>query len=207
VLQVEPERGFFASCESAAGTQDHDNHRYGARQSERETGVAVPNAGDGPVQHVLPLFLNIGGYCPGAEWVLVSPGHGSHPRLQIACSAARAQVTSSSLAAPLSEQCMLYYWLFFFFVAFGSKVLLAFAMIYLLLPSDAECGQCGEVTLLIRPHRLSRYLTLAVSAGRVQWRWCPGCGWAGLARRRRAPVERSHRQFGPGPALGRRGRS
>jgi hypothetical protein len=74
------------------------------------------------------------------------------------------------------------YWLFFFFVAFGAKVLLAFVMIYLLLPTDRSCVQCDEETLLVRMNRLGRFGSLC-SGGRVQWRWCPRCGWEGLARR------------------------
>lgn len=77
------------------------------------------------------------------------------------------------------------YWLFFFFVAFGAKVLLAFAMIFLLLPTDRSCNQCDEDTLLIRVNRLGR-MGAALTFGLVQWRWCPRCGWEGLARR--APV-------------------
>ncbi|MEX2583355.1 MAG: hypothetical protein WD766_08775 [Gemmatimonadota bacterium] len=77
---------------------------------------------------------------------------------------------------------MWWYWLFFFFVAFGSKVLLAFVMIYLLLPTDHRCNQCDEETLLIRMRRAGQ-IGSALTRGRVQWRWCPRCGWEGLARR------------------------
>ncbi len=77
---------------------------------------------------------------------------------------------------------MLYYWLFFFFVAFGAKLILALLMVYLLLPSDPACSQCDEPTLLIRTNRFSR-IGFALSFGRVQWRWCPRCQWEGLARR------------------------
>jgi hypothetical protein len=72
----------------------------------------------------------------------------------------------------------------FFFVAFGAKALLGFVMIYLLLPSDRSCSQCDEDTLLVRTNRAGRF-GFAMSRGRVQWRWCPGCGWEGLARRAR----------------------
>lgn len=81
---------------------------------------------------------------------------------------------------------MLFYWLLFFFLAFGAKVVLAFVMIYLLLPNDRTCSQCDEDTLLIRPTRLGR-MGSALSFGRVQWRWCPRCGWEGLSRRVPAP--------------------
>jgi hypothetical protein len=82
---------------------------------------------------------------------------------------------------------MLFYWLLFFFVAFGAKVFLALVMIFLLLPMDRSCSQCDDDTLLIRPNRVGR-LGFALSLGRVQWRWCPGCGWEGLARRGNAHV-------------------
>jgi hypothetical protein len=100
---------------------------------------------------------------------------------------------------------MLYYWLLFFFVAFGAKALLAFIMIYLLLPSDRSCAQCDEETLWIRSNRAGR-LGSALSLGRVQWRWCPRCGWEGLARR--APQEKQGRRIRPGTIFpGRIGRS
>jgi hypothetical protein len=78
---------------------------------------------------------------------------------------------------------MVYYWLLFFFVAFGAKLLLAGAMIYLLLPRDAECSECGEATLLLRASVPGR-IGYALAFGRVQRRWCPRCGWEGLARSR-----------------------
>lgn len=77
---------------------------------------------------------------------------------------------------------MLYYWLLFFFLAFGSKIVLATAMIYLLLPNDRNCAECDEVTLLVRTNRIGR-IGFALSFGFVQWRWCPRCGNEGLARR------------------------
>lgn len=76
---------------------------------------------------------------------------------------------------------MLYYWLLFFFLAFGAKVVLALLMIYLLLPKERYCGECDEETLLIRTNLAGR-IGFALSFGRVQWRWCPRCGWEGLAR-------------------------
>ena len=76
---------------------------------------------------------------------------------------------------------MWYYWLLFIFLAFISKAILAFVMIYLLLPTERSCSQCDEETLLVRTNRVAR-LGLALSLGRIQWRWCPRCGWEGLAR-------------------------
>jgi len=73
------------------------------------------------------------------------------------------------------------YWLLYFFVAFGAKLLLAFVMIYLLLPNDRQCTQCDEETLLIQTNRAGR-IGFALSLGRIQWRWCPRCGEEGLAR-------------------------
>lgn len=77
---------------------------------------------------------------------------------------------------------MWYHWLLFIFLAFISKALLAFVIIYLLLPGDRSCGHCNEETLLIRVNRAAR-LGFALALGRLQWRWCPRCGWEGLARR------------------------
>lgn len=70
------------------------------------------------------------------------------------------------------------YYLLFFFVTVGAKLLLAMVMIYLLFPSDRTCNTCDEETILVRSGRL-----LAVLAfGRLQKRWCPRCGWEGFAR-------------------------
>lgn len=79
---------------------------------------------------------------------------------------------------------MLYYYLFYFFIAVGAKLLLAMLMIYLLLPGDARCGECDGETLLIRP-RLPGRLASRLALGRVQWRWCPRCGSEGMSRRTR----------------------
>jgi hypothetical protein len=80
---------------------------------------------------------------------------------------------------------MLLYYTFFFFVALGSKLCLALVMIYLLLPTDRRCNQCDEETLLIRMTGTARLLS-RLTGGRLQRRWCPRCGWFGLARPARA---------------------
>lgn len=72
-------------------------------------------------------------------------------------------------------------WLLFFFVAFGSKVLLATAMIYLILEEERGCPSCDRETLLVRMGPMGRIASL-LSMGRVQKRWCPRCGWEGLTR-------------------------
>ena len=72
-------------------------------------------------------------------------------------------------------------WIFFFFVAFGAKVVLAFAMIYLIFPSDRVCSECDGETLPIRMGPVGRSLSW-MSRGAVQRRWCPRCGWEGLTR-------------------------
>ena len=77
---------------------------------------------------------------------------------------------------------MLYYWLFFFFVAFGSKVVLALITIYVILPQERECSRCDGETLLLRGGRVGRF-TAWLLMNRVQRRWCPLCGWEGLSRR------------------------
>lgn len=81
---------------------------------------------------------------------------------------------------------MLYYYLIFFFVTVGAKLALALLMIYLLLPSDGRCSQCDEETLWLRSGGAGR-LAQRLFLGRVQRRWCPACGWTGLARRARRP--------------------
>ncbi len=74
------------------------------------------------------------------------------------------------------------YWYLFFFVTVGAKLVLAALMIYLLLPTDRRCSRCDDDTLLMRPSRFGR-IGSRLTLGRVQWRWCPRCGWEGLARR------------------------
>lgn len=76
---------------------------------------------------------------------------------------------------------MLYYWLLFFFVTVFAKVLLAMVMIYLLLPTDRCCGECGGETLLIEDHLLVRLVT-RWRPGRLQRRWCPACSRMAFAR-------------------------
>ncbi len=76
---------------------------------------------------------------------------------------------------------MLFNWLLFICVAFVSKVVLAFVMIYILLPNERCCAQCDEETLLMRGGPISRFGT-TLSLGRIRWRWCPRCGWEGLSR-------------------------
>ena len=49
-------------------------------------------------------------------------------------------------------------WIFFFFVAFGAKVVLAFAMIYLIFPADRVCSDCDGETLPIRMGVAGRYI-------------------------------------------------
>ena len=88
------------------------------------------------------------------------------------------------------------YYLLFFFVTVGAKLLLALVMIYFLLPSDRRCSQCDGETLLLGAGRAGR-LRRSLFLGRVQWRWCPACGGEALARRAPEPAER------PGPRVGR----
>jgi hypothetical protein len=82
---------------------------------------------------------------------------------------------------------MLYY-VIFIFVAFVAKLLLAGAMIYLLFPTERSCVECDYDTLHVRPAATGRTLSFC-SAGRLQWRWCPRCGWQGWARTSAPPRE------------------
>lgn len=93
---------------------------------------------------------------------------------------------------------MLLYHLLFFFIAMGAKLCLALVMIYLLLPTDRRCNSCDGETLLLRmsaPGRLAARLSFA----RVQRRWCPGCGWQGLARVIASPPPGESRSGAPAP--------
>lgn len=81
---------------------------------------------------------------------------------------------------------MLLTWLFFFFVAFGSKVLLAMAMIWFLFPADRVCSECDGETLPVRMGGFGRAAS-RLMLGRLQRRWCPRCGWEGMTRTGRAP--------------------
>jgi hypothetical protein len=75
---------------------------------------------------------------------------------------------------------MLLYTLFFF-IAMGSKLLLALLMIYLLLPSDRQCNLCDEETLLLQLSGANGWFA-RLCMGTLQRRWCPACGWEGYAR-------------------------
>ena len=77
---------------------------------------------------------------------------------------------------------MLYYYLLFFFLTVIAKLILAVITIYLLLPTDTRCSRCDEETLLLIPSR-ARRIGGGLFLGRAQWRWCPRCGWEGMARR------------------------
>ena len=72
-------------------------------------------------------------------------------------------------------------WLLFFFVAFGAKVVLAVAMIYLMLDSERDCASCATETIPIQMKGWNRFLSM-ISMGYVQRRWCPRCQWEGLTR-------------------------
>lgn len=90
---------------------------------------------------------------------------------------------------------LFFYYLLFLFIAFGVKLILALVMIYMLLMVDTRCNGCGEETLLIAPTGWSRWLS-RMMLGRVQRRWCPRCGWYGLARRVPPPREPSGHRVG-----------
>jgi hypothetical protein len=72
-------------------------------------------------------------------------------------------------------------WLLFFFIAFGAKVVLACAMIYLILPADRVCSGCDAETLPLRMGGMGR-LCARVMLNRIQRRFCPRCGWEGFIR-------------------------
>ncbi|HEX5726934.1 MAG TPA: hypothetical protein VFX98_15775 [Longimicrobiaceae bacterium] len=72
-------------------------------------------------------------------------------------------------------------WLFFFFVAFGSKLVLALVTIYLIFPADRTCDECDGETLPVRMGPAGRLLSRLLF-GTIQRRWCPRCGWEGITR-------------------------
>jgi hypothetical protein len=84
---------------------------------------------------------------------------------------------------------MLFYYTLFLFIAFGSKLVLALLMIYMLLPSVRSCNSCDGETILIRSSGAVRLLG-RMTRGRIQQRWCPRCEWHGLSRRLPEPVPR-----------------
>ncbi|MBW3631006.1 MAG: hypothetical protein KY464_17165 [Gemmatimonadetes bacterium] len=76
----------------------------------------------------------------------------------------------------------MWYYLLFFFVTVGAKLVMALVMIYYLLPNDRLCAECDSETFLLGGNRWARLRT-RLFLGRVRWRWCPRCGWEGMSRR------------------------
>jgi hypothetical protein len=72
-------------------------------------------------------------------------------------------------------------WIVFIFVAFVAKFFLAVAMCYLIFPSERTCDECNAETLPVRMGWFGRTLS-RMMMGRLQRRWCPGCGWEGMTR-------------------------
>ena len=79
---------------------------------------------------------------------------------------------------------MLFAVLAFGFVALGSKVILGFWAVWILLPAERECARCDGFTTQVEPRR---GLRTVYRWCRIQDRWCPGCGEHYLARGRRPP--------------------
>lgn len=92
-------------------------------------------------------------------------------------------------------------WLFFFFIAFGSKLLLAMAMIYFLFPADRVCSECDGETLPVRMGAVGRGAS-RLMLGRLQRRWCPRCGWEGMTRTGRTPHPAHAHTAGRGTRVG-----
>jgi len=76
---------------------------------------------------------------------------------------------------------MLKYYLLYFFLAVGLKLVFACVMIYFLFPHDRRCDECDGETLLVR-HSAATELLSRLTLRRLQWRWCPCCGRQGWAR-------------------------
>lgn len=73
------------------------------------------------------------------------------------------------------------YYLLFFFVAVGAKLILAVVTVYLLFSTDRSCSACDGETLPLRMRAPGRLLSWLL-AGKLQRRWCPRCGWEGFTR-------------------------
>ena len=86
-------------------------------------------------------------------------------------------------------------WIFFFFLAFGSKVVLALAMCYLIVPAEVTCDSCDAETLPVRMGPWGRGVNRLL-LGTLQKRWCPACGWQGITR----TGSRAARSARPAPA-------
>lgn len=99
---------------------------------------------------------------------------------------------------------MWWWYVLFLFVAFGSKLVLALATIWFLLPEERDCAGCGGETVAVRMGGFGRTVR-RLMLGRIERRWCPGCGWEGTSRipkERRTPL--TIRVAGPPPGARRR---
>ena len=67
----------------------------------------------------------------------------------------------------------------FWIAGLGSKVLLGFWCVWLVLPTEPECSRCDGFTTRIEARRGLRTLYRWC---RIQDRWCPRCGEHFLAR-------------------------
>ncbi|CAN5715371.1 hypothetical protein BH23GEM3_BH23GEM3_19660 [soil metagenome] len=90
---------------------------------------------------------------------------------------------------------MLYY-VIFFFVALGAKLLFALVTIYLLFPAERSCNECDGETLLLQMGAGGRMLS-RLCLGALQRRWCPACRWEGFTRR--GPAQESGAAIASGP--------
>lgn len=69
--------------------------------------------------------------------------------------------------------------LLFAFATFGSKLLLALAIVWVLVPEAGECPRCDCDSSRIEVPTMLRAFA---QAARLQWRWCPGCDDSFIAR-------------------------
>ena len=87
----------------------------------------------------------------------------------------------------------------FAFATLGSKVLLGLWIVWVFLPTEAECGRCDGFTTRLEPPRGLRTICRLC---RIHRRWCPGCGESFLARGEHPPrifVGAPHAPPAPGP--------
>ncbi|CAN5696949.1 hypothetical protein BH23GEM10_BH23GEM10_17120 [soil metagenome] len=82
----------------------------------------------------------------------------------------------------------------FFFVLLGSKIVIGAIVVYLLLPTDAQCEICDAELLPVEHPRGTRRLLRLL---RLQRRWCMECGRDALTRCQHASAGRAARSQFP----------
>ncbi len=72
-----------------------------------------------------------------------------------------------------------------FVVLMGAVILrigLVLCVIWVLIPSRRDCPFCSTPVERVVTNKLIRGL-------RMEWKWCLGCGWEGLSKSKRGPLQ------------------